>query len=284
MTEDGRGTNPSARQDIADTIEYRVDEAIAIITLNRPDRLNAILPGMASLYAACLRRAEADPQVRAIVVTGAGRGFCSGADLAVLAEGAQALSGYLEDQDVDSLPTVALRIEKPVVTAINGPCAGIGFVLAIAADVRFAAPNATLSTSFSRLGLVAEYGVSWLLPRLVGLPAATEILLSGRTLTADEALRLGLVHEVADDVVEAAMSWARQAASACAPVSLREIKGQLLRSQTQDMDAAVAESLRLMERSFAWPELGEALQARAQKRPPVFGQVPAASDSRTSRT
>jgi len=136
-------------------VGYQIDGAVAIVTLNRPDRLNALLPGMGRAYAQALRRAEADPQVRAIVVTGAGRGFCAGADLSVLAQGPDALMGYLEEERLEDLPTVALHIAKPVVTAINGPCAGIGLVLAVAADVRFAAPAATLSTSFSRLGLVA---------------------------------------------------------------------------------------------------------------------------------
>jgi enoyl-CoA hydratase/carnithine racemase len=251
-------------------IQYRVDGPVAIVTLNRPDRLNALLPGMGREYAQCLRRAEADPAVRVIVVTGAGRGFCAGADLAVLAQGADALTGYLEGERLDDLPTMALHLAKPVVTAINGPCAGIGFVLAVAADVRFAAPSATLATSFSRLGLVAEYGVAWLLPRLIGLPAATELLLSGRTLSAEEAARLGLVHEVANDALDRALQWANQVATDCSPASLRAIKDQLLRAQEQGLNEAVRTSLRLMGQSFGEPDLAEALAARAAKRPPNF--------------
>lgn len=137
------------------TVLYEVADHIALITLNRPERLNAIVNGMGELYTDCLRRADADPDVRAIVVTGAGRGFCSGADLTMLAEGSDALNAYLAEQGPDTLPTFALRIGTPVVTAINGPCAGIGFVLAISADARFASRTATFSSTFARLGLIA---------------------------------------------------------------------------------------------------------------------------------
>lgn len=256
-----------------DHVDYRIDDAVAIITLNRPDRLNAILPPMLAAYGQCLQQADRDPQVRAIVVTGAGRGFCAGADLQVLAQGPAALTGYLAGQDLDSMPTAALHLAKPVVAAINGPCAGLGFVLAISADVRFASPTANMSTSFSRLGLVAEYGVAWLLPRLVGLPAATEILLSGRTIQADEALRLGLVTAVDDDVVARAIAWAREVAATCSPSSMREIKAQLLAAQAEGLDDAVRASLQRMAASFAGPDLAEALAARADKRPVHFPAI-----------
>lgn len=229
---------------------------------------------MGRAYAERLRWAEADPDVRAIVVTGAGRGFCAGADLAVLAQGPDALMGYLQDERLEDLPTVALHIDKPVVTAINGPCAGIGFVLAVAADVRFASPTATLSTSFSRLGLVAEYGIAWLLPRLVGMPAATEILLSGRTLSADEDHRLGLVHAVAEDPLAQALAWAHEVAVNCSPSSLRAIKSQLLQAATQGLDASVSASLRMMAESFRQPDLAEALMARSERRPAHFEPLP----------
>jgi enoyl-CoA hydratase/carnithine racemase len=215
--------------------------------------------------------------VRAIVVTGAGRGFCSGADLTVLAEGREALNGYLDGQDADTLPTVALRIGTPVATAINGPCAGIGFVLAISADARFAAPGATLSTSFSRLGLIAEYGVAWLLPRLVGVPRATDLLLSGRTIDAEEARAMGLVTAVHEDPVAAAQAWARDLATNCAPSAIAVMKQQLLAAGTQGLDDAVLSSLEEMRAAFDRPDLAEAIMARIEKRPasfPGYGSSP----------
>ena len=251
-------------------VQYDVSEGIALITLNRPDRLNALLPGMGEVYADLLRRADADPDVRAIVVTGAGRGFCSGADLTVLAEGREALNGYLDGQDADTLPTVALRIGTPVATAINGPCAGIGFVLAIAADARFAAPGATLSTSFSRLGLIAEYGVAWLLPRLVGVPRATDLLLSGRTIDAEEARAMGLVTAVHEDPVGAALAWARDLAANCAPSAIAVMKRQLLAAGTQGLDEAVLSSLEEMRAAAE----GVQAETRATAAFPGYGSSP----------
>jgi enoyl-CoA hydratase/carnithine racemase len=256
--------------ELADAIDYRVSDGIAVITLNRPERLNALLPGMGDLYAELLRRADEDPEVRAIVVTGSGRGFCSGADLSVLAQGAEALIGYSDHQSIDTLPTAALRIGTPVVTAINGPCAGIGVILALCADRRVASPTATLSTVFSRLGLIAEYGSAWLLSRLAGLATAQDLLITGRTVDAHEAYRLGLVNEVADDARAAALAWARDVADNCSPTSIAVIKGQIAAAQYQDLDAAVTSSLELMRESFTRPDFGLAVAAKLEGRPPDF--------------
>jgi enoyl-CoA hydratase/carnithine racemase len=250
-------------------IRYEVADRVAVITLNRPDRLNAILPGMGEQYARLLQQADADPEVRAIVVTGAGRGFCSGADLGVLAEGREALDGYLDGQGVDTVPSAALRIGTPVATAINGACAGIGFVLAICADARFASPTATLSTSFSRLGLIAEYGAAWLLTRLVGLGNATDLLLTGRTLSAQEAASMGLVR-VEDDALAAAMAWARDVADNCSPSAMAVMKRQLLEVDSQDLTSAVDSSLVEMRAAFQRPDLAAAIMAKLEKRPVEF--------------
>jgi enoyl-CoA hydratase/carnithine racemase len=260
--------------DQQDTVLLEVDRGVATITLNRPDKLNALTPEMGLRYAAVLRECDADPDVRAIVVTGAGRGFCSGADLGVLAQGPDALDAYAADQSPEDLPTVTLRLGTPVVAAVNGPCAGIGFVLAIATDVRFAGPGATFSSTFTRLGLTAEYGSAWLLPRLVGLPRATEILLSGRTVRAEEAARIGLVHELVDDPLAAARAWAADLAANCSPKAVATVKGQLRAASESGLDDAVMTSLDLMSASFRWPDLAEALTARLEKRPPRFPQYP----------
>lgn len=256
--------------DPAPDVLYSVDGPVATVTLNRPDRLNAIIPGMGEEYAAALQRADADPQVRAIVVTGAGRGFCAGADLGALAEGPDVLARYLDGQTPDTLPTVALRLRKPVATAINGPCAGIGFVLAISADARFAHPAATLSTTFARLGLIAEYGVAWLLTRLVGLADATDLLLTGRTVTGEQAHAMGLVNAVSEDPVAAATAWALDVAQRCSPSALAVMKAQLLAVDSQRMDEAVVTSLAEMRRAFERPDLAEAIAARSEQRLPSF--------------
>ncbi len=261
-------------EDTEPNVLYAVDGPVATITLNRPDRLNAIVPGMGEEYAACLRHADADPEVRAIVVTGAGRGFCAGADLGALAQGPEVLAQYLDGQTTQTLPTIALRLRTPVATAINGPCAGIGFVLAISADARFAHPTASMSATFPRLGLVAEYGSAWLLTRLVGLATATDLLLTGRTITGAQAHELGLVTAVSDDPLAAATDWARDLAEGCSPSAMAVIKEQLLAADTQRLDEAVELSLAEMRRSFDRPDLGEAIAARTDKRPPHFPPLP----------
>lgn len=248
-----------------------VVDKVAVITFNRPDRLNALTPDMGAAYAAALREADADPAVRVAVVTGAGRGFCSGADLSVLAQGPQALDGFVAQTADDDLPTAALSVGIPVAMAVNGPAAGLGFVIALTGDVCFASPQARFISAFSRLGLVAEYGVAWLLPRMVGRQRAAEILLSGRPVDADEALRLGLVQSIHDDALAAAMAWARDVADNCSPSSLRTIKGQLIDADTQDVSESTMHSLQLMRESFRGPDLAEALLAKSERRPPSFG-------------
>jgi enoyl-CoA hydratase/carnithine racemase len=168
------------------------------------------------------------------------------------------------------LPTVALTLRTPVITAINGPCAGIGFVLAVAADRRIAARSARFTTTFARLGLVAEYGIAWLLPRIIGLPHATDLLMTGRMIEADEAADLGLVDAVVDDAVAEAYAWARNIVDECAPMAVGDIKEQLLAAHTQTLEQAVDTSLGKMGAAFARPDLAEALTARVQQRPPRF--------------
>lgn len=251
---------------------YAVDDGVALITLNRPDRLNAITAEMAHAYASAMHDANVDRAVRAIVVTGAGRGFCSGADLSVLAQGPDALDSFTADQPFDSLPTCALATVKPVVMAVNGAAAGLGFVLALSGDVCFASPQARFISAFSRLGLVAEYAVGWLLPRQIGRQRAAEILMSGRCVDAQEAHRIGMVHAIDDDVVGAAMMWAIDVATHCSPASLATMKRQLDESSMQTLADSMADSLRLMSASFRQPDLAEALIAKAEGRPPNFAQ------------
>lgn len=249
---------------------YEVRDRVALITLNRPDRLNAITADMGTAYADALHRADDDPGVRVAVVTGAGRGFCSGADLSVLAQGPEALESFTADQPFETLPTCALTTRIPVVMAVNGPAAGLGFVMAISGDVCFASPQARFISAFSRLGLVAEYAVAWLLPRQIGRQRAAEILLSGRSVDANEALRVGLVHSVTDDVVQTALDWATDVAANCSPRSLATMKRQLDDADRLSLRDSMAESLTLMAASFRQPDLAEALVAKSEKRPPRF--------------
>lgn len=247
-----------------------VADRVATVTFNRPDRLNALTASMGVAYADALRSLDADPGVRVIVVTGAGRGFCSGADLSVLGQGPEALDGFLADSAGGDSPTLARDIDTPVVMAVQGAAAGLGFVIALSGDVVFAGPQARFISAFSRLGLVAEYGIAWLLPRLVGGARAAEILLSGRPINADEAYRLGLVSAVVDDPLATALSWARDVADSCSPFSTATMKRQLRAASESTWDDALGLSLRLMGESFRGPDLVEALTAKLQGRAPAF--------------
>ena len=263
----------------SDPVLVEVHDRVALITLNRPDRLNALTSAMGAAYARALRDADADPSIRVAVVTGAGRGFCSGADLSVLAQGPEALDGFVAETAWEDLPTGALDVSIPVVMAVNGPAAGLGFVIALTGDVCLASPSARFISAFSRLGLVAEYGAAWLLPRMIGRQRAAELLLSGRALDADEAERIGLVQGVREDVVAAAMEWATDVARHCSPASLATMKRQLADSETSDLRTSLAESLRLMRESFRGPDLAEALLAKAAGRAPDFAPLPRGQSS-----
>lgn len=256
------------------TIRYAVDGHVARVTIDRPDVRNALTPELCRDYTAALRRADADPGVRAVLVTGTGQAFCAGADLAALRAGASALDRYLPDADND--PMAAARLGVPVVAALNGPAVGIGFALALAADIRFAAPAATLNPAFPRLGLTAEYACSWLLNRLIGTARTLELLLSGRGLPAQEALGLGLVTRVVepDRLEEEALAYTRAIAQGCSPRALAAIKQQVLADQAPDLDAALARSAELMRASFRWPDLAEAVAARGERRDPRFPARP----------
>ena len=266
-------------------VRYEVADRVATITLNRPDRLNAWTGRMHHEYRWAIAQADDDPEVRAVVVTGAGRGFCAGAD-------ARALDGHVEKGAYDSgvveaeLPEPGYGVRPefdhafafhfgltvPVITAINGPAAGVGLVLACFADLRFAADGAKLTTSAPRLGLPAEYGLSWILPRIVGTGHAADLLLSSRVVLADEAERMGLVNRVVnpDDLLPEAYAYARIFADQVSPASVREAKRQLYADLHGDVGSAVAESERLLEEMVEGPDFAEGVAALKAKRPPAF--------------
>jgi enoyl-CoA hydratase/carnithine racemase len=253
-----------------DDLTCTLDEGVATLTLNRPEVLNALTFEMRIGFTEALRRLDRDPAVRVIVVTGQGRGFCAGADTSVFA-GAADRPGHLRS-NLGNLPTVALGLRKPVVAAVNGAAVGIGFAIMICADVAFVAEDAKLITAFSRLGLIAEHGTAWLLPRLVGRARANDILLSGRVVLGTEAAALGLALEAlpAESVLTRAQEWAHAVATTCSPWAVAEIKRQLSDDGTLPWEAAVQRSLSPMEESLSRPDLAEALAARREKRSSSF--------------
>jgi enoyl-CoA hydratase/carnithine racemase len=248
---------------------------VLLLTLNRPEKLNAWTPAMEEQFFGALAAADADPAVRVIVVTGAGRGFCAGADLTAL--GAVDPTSITEaDIHPSGKPiSYALSLRKPVIAAINGPAAGIGLVIALYCDVRFAADDAKFTTAFSRRGLIAEHGIAWQLPRLVGASRAMDLLLSSRILLGDEAGRIGLVDHVlpVDEVLPAALAYARDLAENCSPRSMAIIKRQLLAALESDLDTSRREAVELMLASFTEDDFREGVLSHLEKRPPRFAAL-----------
>ena len=245
-------------------------DGIARITLHRPERLNAFTNAMQRELCDAFDRIDSDPDVRAVVVTGAGRGFCAGADLG---SGERTFSGGRRSGR-DPGGVVALRIfdcTKPVIAAVNGPAVGVGASMTLPMDARFAAPDATFGFVFTRLGIVPEACSSWFLPRLVGIPTALDWLMSGRRVGADDALTAGLVREVAGDVVVAATEYARELVRGTASVSVALTRQLVWRMTTV---ASPAEAHRvdsaLLLALATEPDAREGVAAFRDRRAPEF--------------
>ena len=270
-------------------ITYEVDGPVATVTLNRPDALNAWTTRMAAEVRHAVGEGERDSSVVGIVVTGAGRGFCAGADMNLLAgiSGGTAGApggGELGGDDAgragwgDDLRgeyTYLMSVPKPIIAAINGPIAGMGVPIALACDLRFMAEDAVLTTSFSQRGLVAEWGISWLLPRLVGSAVALDLLLSARKITGVEAERLGIVNRVlpAAEVAAAAQDYVRELAARCSPTSMAIMKRQVYQQLHAGLGSAEREAQRLMVESFGRPDFGEGVKSYMERRPPRFAPL-----------
>ena len=262
----------------AQAVLYAVRESgVAVLTFNRPERMNGWSGGLAAGFYAGIDAAEADPAVRAIVLTGSGRAFCAGADMGDLSSIGSASVGTAGDADLSAMvgerhPLFVTTLRKPIIAAINGACAGIGLNQALMCDVRFAAAGAKFTTSFARRGLIAEYGISWILPRVVGWGAALDLLLSGRVFYAEEAAELGMVKEVvaAEELLPRAIAYAEDIAANCAPSSLavikRQVYGDALREALDSSELAET----LMHESMQRPDFIEGITAFFEKRPPHF--------------
>jgi enoyl-CoA hydratase/carnithine racemase len=259
---------------MSDVVNKDVDDGVAVLTLNRPDRLNAWTAEMERDYFAMLDECAASEAVRVIVVTGAGRGFCAGADMQDL-QGLGDGDHDARDREERTPQRHPLGIPKPILAAINGPCAGIGLVQALMCDLRFAARGAKLTTAFARRGLVAEHGISWLLPRLIGPARALDLLLSGRVVLAEEALELGLVNKVfgQDELLDCTLAYAHDLVTNCSPASMARMKQQVYADLERGLGEATEEADRLMLESFMAPDFAEGVHSFLERRSPSFAAL-----------
>lgn len=244
-------------------------DGVCTLTLNNPERRNAWSRTMEHRYFDLLEDADTDPEVRVIVLTGAGTSFCPGADIAVLGKiadkGGMDISGRRP-------PCFPRTIRKPMIGAINGACAGIGLNQALYCDVRFAARGAKFTTAYARRGLPAEYGMSWLLPRLIGVERALDLLLSGRVFEAGEALDLGLVSRVCDpdSVLADAQDYARDLAANCSPRSMAAIRSQVYGDLSRGFDESLERSVASMLDFAGSADFAEGVGSYAERRPANF--------------
>lgn len=245
------------------------DGAVAVLTFNRPERLNAWSDALEDTYFQHLREAEHDPDIRAIVVTGQGRAFCAGADLESLRDAAAQTDSGLAAERRRELP---LTIRKPMIAAVNGAAAGLGLVQALFCDIRFVTPNAKLTTAFARRGLTAENGSAWLLSRTIGAGRAADLLLSGRVITGEEAFRIGLADRLieSDQLLDAAIDYAQDLARHSSPWSMAQIKRQLATALGSTLAQALDEANICMHASLKNADSTEGVASYLERRDPVF--------------
>ena len=247
-------------------------DGVRTIWFDRLEARNAMTLPMFRDYYAALADSDADPDVRAIVITGAGEWFCAGADPSSLETLLTPTGRDRLVEELGSAPHLPMTLRKPLIAAINGGAAGLGFVHALYADVRFLAQEARLATAFSRLGLVAEYGSAWLLPRLIGAGNAMDLLISGRKIDAAEAEKIGLAQRVLPrtQVLVAAQAYAADLAKNCSPASMAAIRRQVWAGMQTDAATAMNEATTSMVTSLAGADFRSAVAAFAEGRPPAF--------------
>jgi enoyl-CoA hydratase/carnithine racemase len=274
-------------------IIVQTEDRVTTITLNRPDRLNAWTAQMADEVRAAVGRAGRDRGTRCIVIIGAGRGFCAGADMELL-QGAVSKGQSARRQSQESAGTVSLDdpglklsdiytgqfgylydCPKPIIAAINGPCAGIGLILALYADLRFADEAAKFTTAFAARGLIAEHGIAWLLPRLIGEANALDLLFTARKFTGAEAAAMGLVNKAlpADMLREHVAATARTLADDVSPRSVMIMKRQVRAAYAQSFKESLAIADEQMRKSFTTPDFKEGVQSFVEKRAPAFADI-----------
>ena len=272
-------------------IELQIDDPVATITLNRPDKLNALTDRTMQELRHAMATAEASEQVVGIVLTGAGRGFCAGVDMGSLQdiEAAGTAAGMRQETELEQLDPgdqgmgadfrhgfgYLMTVRKPIIAAVNGPCAGLGFSLSMFCDMRFMSDSAMFTTSFAPRGLVAEHGMSWVLPRLIGPAKAFDLFFSSRRIEPPEALSLGLVSRVvpAEQLMDEAQGYIRELAKTSSPSSLMYMKRQVYRHLNVSLGEAFIETNELQEETVALPDFKEGIASFMERRPPNFPRI-----------
>jgi len=263
---------------------YEVRGRVGLITLNRPERGNAWTGRIDTEYRWCLDCADADPAVRVIVVNGAGERFCVGGDSQALEghvdrggydrglRGEQAQPGYGVSADFDAPLASHFGLSKPIIAAVQGAAAGIGLSLVALCDLRFAAEGTKFTTAHGKLGLPAEYGLSWILPRIVGTTRAMELLLSSRVFLAEEALEIGFLNGIhpTDELLPRVLEYAENLASTVGAGSMQATRRQVYLDLHRDVATSVHESIRLLDEMMGADEYRQGVEALVEKRPPNF--------------
>jgi enoyl-CoA hydratase/carnithine racemase len=264
----------------SNTVLYDVEDNIATVTLNRPERLNALNDDMIIGLYDVMQQLDKDNDVRVIILTGAGRGFCAGGDI-------QGFDNLVPEQLIVKTPiefNMNIRadyqtrhayfpsLRKPVIGMVNGAAAGLGLLYALGCDVRFAADNAKFTTAFAKRGLAAEFGMSWLLPQIVGHANAMDLLLSARTIEAQEAKELGLVNKIftPDTLREETWAYAREMVKWCSPTSMRHIKKQAWDTPFQSLQESVRDANQIMLQTNRSEDFTEGTTSFREKRAPDF--------------
>ena len=265
---------------------YEIADGVAVVTLARPKRRNAWTGRMHTEYRWILAQADQDPTVRVIVVTGdpEGQAFCAGADLGALDGHAEkgrydsgtdetiSMPGFGVDPAFDATFAYHFGVGKPIIAAINGPAAGVGLVLAAFADLRFCVPGAKFTAAHGRFNFPAEFGLSWVLPRIVGLTHANDILLSSRTFTSEQAMTMGFLNGLVapESLMGEVLDYAKALARNVAPGSARESKRQIYRDLHRDAASSVVAAERLLEAMIREPDYKEGVRAWTEKRPAAW--------------
>ena len=269
---------------MSEAVLFEKKEGVATVTLNRPDRLNAVNDEIRAGLREKLDDACKDDDVKVIIITGAGRGFCAGADMDGLAATSEGKSqGQQVEAEKRNYAAKNVKgfdggfsyfhtLPKPIIAAINGPAAGVGFIMALYCDIRFAKEGAVFSSAFSKRGLIAEWGVGWILPRLIGIARANDVLFSSRKFTADEAESMGIVNKTfpEEEFESAVFDYAKELATLVSPRSVRVMKEQIYNAQAESIEENLKSSMQAMVDSFDTEDFKEGVAHFVEKREPNF--------------